>query len=210
MEAFCINLDRQPEKFEQIVREFDGILSFTRVSAIDGKEVGTSGQDALYRTNVKLFTEMAKLNKPFFIVCEDDVYRCECFGHYWPKIVEFINNPKNVWDFISLDFFLTFDKPKLEVYTEFLYRVGPSRCAGFMIYNTAFVVKNLSYLSNTYCLDMSMKHNPNLISLIPKELIIKQIVAKHSTTMDYNTAGYEGLYSLTMEYLKANAPETCP
>jgi hypothetical protein len=210
MEAFCINLDRQPEKFEQIVKEFDGILSFTRVSAIDGIKTGIGGRNALYQTNVKLFTEMARSNKPFFIVCEDDVYKCKFFDYYWPKIVEFIENPESVWDFISLDFFLNFDKPKIELYNDCLYTVGPSRCTGFMIYNTSFVVKNLSYLSSIHCLDITMKHNPDFISLIPKELIVRQIVDKHSSTMERNTAYYEGCYSQTINYLKTNAPETCP
>jgi GR25 family glycosyltransferase involved in LPS biosynthesis len=210
MDAFCINLDRQPENFKEIQKAFDGTLLFNRVSAIDGKKIGITGQKALYQTNVKLFTELAKSDKPYHIICEDDVYKYDKFDEYWPKIVNFINNPSNKWDFISLDFFLDYDKPRIETYNDFLYKITASRGTGFMIYNAKFVKNNLNYLSNTRCLDMTMKHNPNFIKLIPKELIVKQIVNKYSETSCKNTGYHEETYIRTIEYLKLNAPETYP
>jgi GR25 family glycosyltransferase involved in LPS biosynthesis len=210
MDAFCINLDRQLENFNAIQKAFEGSLIFNRVSAIDGKNVGITGQDALYQTNVKLFTELARSDRPYYIICEDDVYKCDKFNEYWPKIVNFINNPSNKWDFISLDFFLNYDNPSIETYNDFLYKISASRGTGFMIYNAKFVKHNINYLSNTRCLDMTMKHNPDFIKLIPKELIVKQIVNKYSETSCKNTVYYENSYTKTIEYLKLNAPETYP
>jgi GR25 family glycosyltransferase involved in LPS biosynthesis len=210
MEAFCINLDRQPEKFKEIQAAFDGTFVFNRVSAIDGKSVGITGRNALYQTNVKLFTELAESDRSYYIICEDDVYKYDKFDEYWPKIAEFINNPSNVWDFISLDFFLDYDNPSIEIYNDFLYKIGPSRSTGCMIYNAKFVKSNLDYLRSVDCLDMTMKHNPKFIKLIPKNLIVKQIVDKHSETACKNTIFYENSYNKTIEYLKVNAPETYP
>jgi len=210
MEAFCINLDRQPEKFEEIQKAFDGTFVFERVSAIDGKKNGISGQKALFQTNVNLFTKLAQSDRPYYIICEDDIYKYEKFDEYWPKIVEFINNPTNIWDFISLDFFLDFDSPSIEIYNDFLYKIGPSRSTGCMIYNAEFVKSNLVYLSNAGCLDMTMKHNPKFIKLIPKDLIVKQIIDKYSETNCSNTKHYENNYNRTIQYLKVNAPETYP
>jgi len=207
MEAFCINLDREPQRFEMIKKEFSGILFFTRVSAIDGKKEGITGWDALHQTNVKLFNELVLTDRPYYIICEDDIYKYVNFKHYWPKIVQFINNPSNVWDFISLDFILNVDKPSIEIYTDFLYKVGPSRATGFMIYNAKFVKNNLSYLTSAGCLDMTMKHNPDFIKLIPHELIVKQVVNKLSETCNKNTHFLEYNYDRTVAFLKSRAPQ---
>jgi hypothetical protein len=122
---------------------------------------------------------------------------------YWPKILEFINNNID-WDFISLDFFLSLDKPKMEIYNDFLYKVEKTRMTGFMIYNTNFIKKNIEYLRRCNVFDMTMKHNTNFIQLIPKELIVKQIVDKVSDTRstNCNTKHYETIYKETEKYLK--------
>ena len=202
--AYCINLDRYPEKFEDVCNNFRDILEIIRFPAIDGKLNGISGAKALADTTKNLFNiVLNQENTPYLIIIEDDIYKYKNFDFYWPKILEFINN-NNDWDFMSLDFLLSLDKPKMEIYNDFLYKVEKSRMTGFMIYNTNFLKKNIEYLRTCNVFDMTMKHNPSFIQLIPNELIVKQVVDKLSDTRsnNCNTKHYETIYKETEKYLK--------
>ena len=212
MHVYCINLDREARKFLKIKAEFDNYFEIERVSAIDASIESITGIEALFKTNIQLFQkiiqtkleEQEKKENNYVIILEDDVYKCPDFDAYFPKIVEFINNKENdlKWDFISLDNFLNFENPKMEIYNDFLYKIDKSRMAGFMIYNIHFLKKNIDYLSECKILDMSMKHNPDFIQLIPNKILIKQIVDKVSGTCLQNTKHYEDYYKETEEYIK--------
>jgi len=201
--AFCINLDRDPEKYKTVQKKFKDTIEIERISAIDGKLHGISGESALYKTNVHLFWHILNSNYhlPYLIIIEDDIRKHKNFDLYWPKILEFINSHSG-WDFISLDFLLNLERPKLEMYNDFLYRVEKSRMTGFMIYNVDFLRKNIEYLSSSGCLDMNMKHNLNFVQLIPKNLIVKQKVNKISNTANCDTTNYKKFYRETEQYLE--------
>ena len=222
LHVYCINLDREPEKFLKIKQEFDNYFEIERVSAIDASIESVTGFEALFKTNIKLFKKIIQtkleeeeedkevkevkedINNNYVIILEDDVYKCPDFDEYFPKIYEFINNKENgdKWDFITLDNFLNFEKPKMEIYNDFLYKIDKSRMAGFMIYNINFLKKNIDYLSDCKILDMSMKHNPDFIQLIPNKILVKQIVDKVSGTCLQNTKHYENYYKETEKYMK--------
>ena len=212
--VYCINLDREPEKFLKIKEEFGNLFEIERVSAIDASIENITGIEALQQTNIQLFKKIIQLEEEkeekdinnyernnYVIIIEDDIYKCADFDEYFPKIVEFINNNLK-WDFISLDNFLNFEKPKMEIWNDFLHKVDKSRMAGFMIYNIDFLKKNIDYLSECEILDMSMKHNADFIQLIPNKILIKQIVDKVSGTCLQNTKHYEDYYKETEEYMK--------
>jgi GR25 family glycosyltransferase involved in LPS biosynthesis len=206
--AYCINLDREPEKFLKIKEEFDKYFEIERVSAIDATINNITGIEALFKTNIQLFKKIIEHKEEednsYVIIIEDDIYKYPEFDEYLPKIQEFINNKENddKWDFISLDNFLNFEKPKIDLFNEFLYKINKSRMAGFMIYNIHFLEKNIDYLSECEILDMSMKQNPDFIQLIPKKVLIKQIVDKISGTCLINTKHYEDYYNETEKYMK--------
>ena len=211
--ANCINLDRQPEKYEEVKKEMGDVFDIKRISAIDGKLQNISGIKAIYDTNIELFKNSLNSDEPYLIIIEDDIYKSDNFHYYWSKILDFINKEENKdsWDFISLDFFLlNLDSPKIEVYNDFLYKVSKSRSAGCTIYNKNFIKKNINYLKSfdkcsellMHCLDMTMKHDERFIKLIPKDLILKQIVNKFSETAGFVTSNYEDLYKETIEYIK--------
>lgn len=205
--AYCINLDRYPEKYEKTLDNFGDILEIRRFPAIDGRINNIQGTVALINTNLMIFNQILnseEINNPFLIIIEDDIYKHTHFDYYWFKILEFINNKNNNWDFISLDFLLNFEKPKLEIFNDFLYKIDKSRMTGFMIYNTIFIKKNINYLLNCGTLDMSMKHNSDFIQLIPKELIVKQECNKISETSYIYTNYYEDCYNDTIQYLQDN------
>ena len=205
LNAYCINLDREYDKYKDVCDKFGDILNITRVSAIDGKSNNITGKQALLNTNIKLFRQIIQTDDKYAIVIEDDIYKINNFDTYWPVIVDFINNNDD-WDFISLDHFLNFEKPLLHVYNENFYKILKSRSMGFMIYNTKFLKKNIEYLSSCDCLDMTMKHNINFIQLIPKTMIVRQIVNKISGTCNNDTKRYEEYYNLSEKYLKDNDP----
>ena len=128
--AYCINLDREPEKFLKIKQEFKNYFEIERVSAIDASIENVTGIEALFQTTIQLFKKIILFEEEqdkedrnnYVIIIEDDVYKCPDFDAYFPKICEFINNKENVgkWDFISVDNFLNFEKPKMEIYNDFL------------------------------------------------------------------------------------------
>lgn len=210
--VYCINLDREHEKFLKIKEEFDKYFKIERVSAIDASIKSITGIEALFKTNIQLFQKIIEENNEnkkddinnHVIIIEDDIYKCADFDEYFPKICEFINNKENddKWDFISLDNFLNFEKPKMEIFNDFLYKIDKSRTTGFMIYNIDFLKKNIDYLSECEILDMSMKQNPDFIQLIPQKVLVKQIVDKVSGTCLQNTKHYEKYYKKTEEYMK--------
>jgi GR25 family glycosyltransferase involved in LPS biosynthesis len=93
-ELYCINLDREPEKFKQIEKEFSSLFKINRVSAIDGKIHKMSGVQALFKTNSNLFAKIidSDIKTPYVIIIEDDVYKCKDFDSLWPKIFTYINS----------------------------------------------------------------------------------------------------------------------
>jgi hypothetical protein len=202
--AYCINLDRFPDNYSGVVRELSSYLDIERVSAIDGKLENISGQLAVRNTNRNLFKRIIEESTPetlYAIVIEDDIYKLDKFDEYWNKILEFIKNKDNIWDFISLDNILRFDNPTISDYNDFFYRTDKSRAFGFMIYNISFLRNNIDYLTKCGVLDMTMKYNPNFIQLIPKELIIRQYVDKYSTTANQVTSLQNSLYDFTIHML---------
>jgi GR25 family glycosyltransferase involved in LPS biosynthesis len=200
IKAYCINLDRKPENFAKVTKEFEGILDIERVSAIDGKEIGLYPKFALHKTQIRIFEKAVCSEEPYIIVIEDDIYKLPSFHDYWPKIVNFIST-NSEWDFISLDFFLC-DIPTLELYDIF-FKTSHFRAAGFMIYNTNFLKNNLEYIKTVIPLDMTMTFNTDFVKLIPKHLIIRQYVDKVSETED-SDCNYELLYKQTVDYLQSH------
>jgi hypothetical protein len=203
--ALCINLDSQPEKYNDVLKEFEDILDIKRVSAIDAIKENISGKDALYRTTTNIINSLFTENNysyPYLIIIEDDIYKYKNFKLYWPKILEFINTTQTGWDFISLDFFLNLENAPLEIYNDFLYKADKSRNKGFMIYNSEFIKREKEYLTDCGCADMMMCRNTNFVKLIPKELIVKQFTNKVSATCGLITSHYEAFYNETEQYLK--------
>jgi predicted O-linked N-acetylglucosamine transferase (SPINDLY family)/GR25 family glycosyltransferase involved in LPS biosynthesis len=202
LKAYCINLDTKRSNFEAVAEKFSDCLDIERVSAINGKERGISGREALYLTTVALFQKIIKdSTTSYAIIMEDDVYKTSHFGAYWERIVAFIENPASVWDYISLDFFINFDNPTIEDYNSLFHKVSSHRSTGFIIYNTQYLKKHISYLSNlpsgTPILDMTMTRNKEFIKLIPKRLLVKQEVDKVSLTANTVTGHYEDYYKQT-------------
>jgi GR25 family glycosyltransferase involved in LPS biosynthesis len=153
-------------------------------------------------TSVALFQKIIKeTTTPYAIVMEDDVYKTTHFDTFWEDIVAFIQDPTSVWDYISLDFFINFDNPTIEDYNSLFYKVSSHRSTGFIIYNTQFIKKHISYLSNlphgVPILDMTMTRNKDFIKLIPKRLLVKQEVDKVSLTANTVTDHYEDFYKQT-------------
>jgi GR25 family glycosyltransferase involved in LPS biosynthesis len=78
----CINLDRRPERWQQMQREFDqhGIHSVLRFSALDGDNtklpanwVHTPGAYGCLRSHLQVVREAKRLGVPSVLVFEDDV-----------------------------------------------------------------------------------------------------------------------------------------
>ena len=197
--AYCINLDKHRENYDCVCEKFSKYLNLDRVSAVDAKEHDISGQKALCRSNALIFNRIH--SEPYVIILEDDVIPTEHFDAQWDDIVSFITDSNNVdkWDFISLDFLLHYDSPKLEYYNDFFYKTSCSRNTGFMIYNTRFIVQNLKYFQTMYCIDLTMTRNDKFIKLIPKQLLVAQL--PHMSTINKQHTDYTSGYKRTQDYM---------
>ena len=198
--ALCINLDYKVDQYECIKNEFGHVLNIERVSAIDAKKHNITGVQALFNTTIQLFENSISSTSPYLIIIEDDIYKCNNFDIIWPKILTFINT-EHTWDFISLDN-ISIDNGVMKSYNEFFYKATKIRAAGFMIYNTKFIKTHMHYLRTAIPLDFTMKHNDSFIQLIPRDVIVKQILNKYSTTALCNTFRYEHAYVKTAIKLK--------
>lgn len=206
--AYCINLDREPWKFQNVRKEFNEVLHVVKVSAVDGKKLGISGREGLRRTNKILFRKFAspEYTLPYAIVLEDDIYKLPKFNEYWPNILNFIHEGGS-WDFITLDFHCQKENPVIRPYNSFLYTIKRSVANGFMIYNTNFIRNNLQYLlSINRNVDTCIKWYPEFAKqLIPKHLIVKQNVNKLSGTSNCNTKRIDQMYEITEKFLRIHS-----
>jgi GR25 family glycosyltransferase involved in LPS biosynthesis len=197
-DLYVINLDREPEKFDLIKKEFHD-FNVIRYSAYDARQHKCSGIMGLFNSFIGLFKELILKDIKYAIVLEDDVYKCSDFDQYWPKIKEFIETSDD-YDFIKLDNFLHFDDTSVSNFNDLFFKIKKSRNLGFTIYNINFLKKNIEDLSKIRDnLDMTMTRNPKFIQLVPKTTLIKQYTNKYSNLSNCNVKGRE------KEYEKNNA-----
>ncbi len=213
--AYCINLDRHPQHFQDILRDWSDVLDIERVSAVDAQARKISGRDALRTTTFNLLSKIVREHplSPFAIVMEDDVYKTQHFDiSLWRKILDFVQSPSNAhsWDMISLDPLLTFDNVQLRPVYDFLFKISSFRSTGFMIYNISFLKKHLHEISK--CpgpLDMSMAYKPQYRKMTARVLMVRQRTNKGSSTSgNPTTAHYDKLWDQTEEILQRHLPHT--
>lgn len=108
MRSFCINLDRRPERWEYVKKEFDRMyIDVYRFSAVDIKP----GWVGCRQSHLKLLSICKNDNK--FAIYEDDV---KFLGIDWSVLLEL---PED-WDCLYLG---ASPKEPQELYSEHLYRV---------------------------------------------------------------------------------------
>lgn len=211
--AYCINLDRHPQHFQDILRDWSDILDIERVSAVDAHARKISGRDALRTTTLNLLSKIVREHpqSPFAIVMEDDVYKTQHFDiSLWRKILDFVQSPSNAssWDMFTLDPLLTFDNVQLRPVYDFLFKISSFRSTGFMIYNVQFLKKHLHEISK--CpgpLDMSMAYKPQYRKMTARVLMVRQRTDKGSSTSgNPTTAHYDKLWDQTEEILQRHLP----
>jgi GR25 family glycosyltransferase involved in LPS biosynthesis len=214
--CYVINLDCQISEYSKFINVWDKYLNITRVSAIDSHNNDMNGKECCKKSHLDLM-KISILNDknddPFIIIMEDDVYPTECFDKYWYKIINFINNLKNNYDFIHLDIILNLDikNNSLEEHNNFLYEYKKGRNAGFMIYNKKFLTKFINsdafdnhYMNLKQPLDykQGLTFNINYKKLTCKELIVRQRTDKISTITNDRCyiQHYDEWYDKTNDY----------
>ena len=71
--VFVVNLDRRTDRMERMKARLNAhAMRYERVSAIDGKEHGITGNKALIQTNIKIFREAIDNGYRRILVLEDD------------------------------------------------------------------------------------------------------------------------------------------
>lgn len=75
---YCINLDRRPDRFQRIIKQFDKYdLQIRRWSAVDAKQHNISPQTAVLRSFHSLLDYCKAYS--FVLIIEDDIILCNNF-----------------------------------------------------------------------------------------------------------------------------------
>jgi GR25 family glycosyltransferase involved in LPS biosynthesis len=96
-QAFCINLDRRPDRWKKSKKEFDKIgINVERVSAVDGfLEPPSSirpGEVGCLKSHLKVFNIAKERNLQSFLLLEDDVEFHEDFNNRFNDVEEQIKD----------------------------------------------------------------------------------------------------------------------
>ena len=95
MTAYCINLDKRPDKWKETESSFEGTgLALRRHSATLHRE-GWRGCGA---SHVALAREALRLGLPWVIVVEDDCLPSGDFAERWPVVRDALAAEKGQWD----------------------------------------------------------------------------------------------------------------
>lgn len=89
--AFCINLDRRPDRWKRVLKQFDKInIEVERVSAVDGMlEPPASirpGEVGCLKSHLNVFEIAKERNLKSFLMLEDDVEFHESFNQKFEEI----------------------------------------------------------------------------------------------------------------------------
>lgn len=72
-EIYCINLERRSDRWANMLRRFNTLnIKVQKIKAIDGKEIGITGNEALYKTNINIFEEAIYWGYKKIWIIEDD------------------------------------------------------------------------------------------------------------------------------------------
>lgn len=200
--AYCINLDKDDSKMRQIYKDWSHLLDIERFSAVKASDTIT-GREACAKSHQEVYRKIAKLNVPFCIIMEDDVYCTKNFDkRLWDRIIWF-SGTQSGWDMISLDPVLGFDCKVVTKFNGLFCTIEKFRGTGMIIYKTDFVRKHLNSLTNFKgAIDMTVTHNPSFIKLTPCKLIVRQYTDKPSaTSLASGTTHYDRFWDETEKIL---------
>jgi hypothetical protein len=202
--AWVINLDRCPDNWAHMQKEWGHIFDLHRVSAVDAKALGITGADGCRQSHLQLFKQAVTSSDPYTIIMEDDIYRTAAWDTFWPKISEFLDKQYSDWDFISFDPNLTSDQPyiTLQRYNGLFMRVNRFRNTGFIIYNNRFLKRTLYKLQRLKgAIDMTYTHDPLFRKLTPATLLVRQRSDRISEITGKAVTHYGDLYDKTADIL---------
>lgn len=200
--AYCINLDKDDSKMRQIYKDWSHLIDIERFSAIKASD-SITGREACAKSHQELYRKIARLDLPFVIIMEDDVYTTKNFDkRLWDRIVWFAGSQEG-WDMISLDPILGFDCLIANKYNGLFCSIEKFRGTGMIIYKTDFVRKKLAELTNFKgAIDMSITQNTAYVKLTPCKLIVRQYTDKPSaTSLASATTHYDKFWDETEKIL---------
>jgi GR25 family glycosyltransferase involved in LPS biosynthesis len=202
--AWVINLDRYPQNWARMQKDWGELFDLRRVSAIDGRAMGIQSIRAAKRSHLQVMAECLKTDAPYHIIMEDDVYPTRAWGDHWHTVEAFLQSGRADWDIITMDPLLGFEKSPLVPFTEGLFTVEKFRCMGFMIYNARFLKgKFIEILHTNHVLDLTMTHNLSYTKLTPMYQLVRQYTDKVSTLCTQGTIGfYERYFDETNDMLE--------
>lgn len=102
-DIFCINLDRRPDRWEEVQKEFNkfNLTDVIRFPAVDGRTLPKphallDGELGVLESNLKLVKYASENNLPNFLMLEDDVV----FSEEVNNLDKYMANIPDDWDMI--------------------------------------------------------------------------------------------------------------
>ena len=102
-EIFCINLYEREDKYKQMCQTFKerNLLNEVKWHRVHKSLKG--GKYGCYESHLNVFKKALKLNLPYILVCEDDIYLNENFKSELEKVVNLIKDSNFKWDIIKFN-----------------------------------------------------------------------------------------------------------
>jgi hypothetical protein len=208
--AIVINLDRRPENWTYMQKEWGTLFDLQRMSAVDAREHNIPPLMACTKSHIEAFKQLVLSPDPYVIIMEDDIYRTAAWDTFWPKITAFLEKNNAEWDFISLDPNMACDEIVFSSYNDFLVRVNRFRNTGFIIWKTSFLKQHLDEFTLLRAsMDMVVTHDPRFTKLTPATLLVRQRTDRVSDITGNIRSYYDNMYDKTatmiLDYVKSNA-----
>jgi len=143
MDAYVINLDKRPDRWQQIQEDWANTsINLIRFKAVEHK----FGAVGCARSHLAL-VQYAKDNKmPFILVLEDDAIPTDYFSKLWKRTTTYIGNHFDEWDIFNGGP-SNICKKYIQKLTSTFWKTDNAKGTHFIIYNQRCYDKVLSWES---------------------------------------------------------------
>jgi glycosyl transferase, family 25 len=144
MDAYVINLDRRPDRWEQLQKDWVDYpeLNLIRVSGVEYDP----GRVGCARSHLKLVKYAKDHKMPYILVLEDDARPTQHFKKLWKRCLTYLDNHQDEWDiFNGGTSMVSLSKGTAEKLTKIMFKSDWAYGLQFVIYNEKCYDKILTW-----------------------------------------------------------------
>jgi len=144
MDAYVINLDKRPDRWEQLQKDWADYpeINLIRVSAIEY----SPGRVGCARSHLKLVKYAKDKKMPYILVLEDDARPTKEFKKLWKRCLRYIDDHQDEWDiFNGGTSMVSLTRGTAEKLTKIIFKANHAFGLQFVIYNQRCYDKVLTW-----------------------------------------------------------------